>query len=114
MLVFGLATYLYSSERADRIEALAAAADSPLERPYSRGMGPADARVVLVEFFDPACETCRAFAPYLKALLAEHRNRVRLVLRYACAFSMFVLVENVQFFAPAFIAHSRIIHPPNS
>lgn len=83
MLVFGLATYLYSSEQADRIEALAAAADSPLERPHSRGMGPADARVVLVEFFDPACETCRAFAPYVKALLAEHRDRVRLVLRYA-------------------------------
>lgn len=83
LLVFGLATYLYTSERADRIEALAAAVDSPLERPHSRGRGPADARVVLVEFFDPACETCRAFDPYVKALLAEHRGRVRLVLRYA-------------------------------
>ena len=83
LLVFGLATYLYTSEQADRIEALATAADSPLERPHSRGKGPADARVVLVEFFDPACEACRAFDPYVKALLAEHRDRVRLVLRYA-------------------------------
>ena len=83
VLGFGLATYLYTSEQADRIEALAAAADSPLERPHSRGRGPADARVVLVEFFDPACETCRVFHPYVKAMLAEHRNRVRLVLRYA-------------------------------
>ena len=83
MLVFGLATYLYTSEQADRIEALAVLPDSPLERPHSRGRGPADAKVVLVEFFDPACETCRAFEPYVKALLGEHRGRVRLVLRYA-------------------------------
>ncbi len=83
LLAFGLATYLYRSEKAGRIEALATAADSPLERPHSRGIGPADARVVLVEFFDPACETCRTFDPYVKALLAEHGGRVRLVLRYA-------------------------------
>jgi hypothetical protein len=32
----------------------------------------------------------------------------------ACAFSIFFLVEIVQLFALAFIAHSRMIHPPNS
>jgi protein-disulfide isomerase len=83
LIAFALASHLYTSQQADRIGALAAAADSPLERPHSRGRGPADAKVVLVEFFDPACETCRAFDPYVKAMLAEHRNRVRLVLRYA-------------------------------
>jgi len=80
---FMLAAYVYTSQEADRIGALAAAADSPLERPHSRGLGPADAKVVLVEFFDPACETCREFDPYVKAMLAEHPDRVRLVLRYA-------------------------------
>ena len=83
LIAFALASHLYTSQQADRIGGLAAAADSPLERPHSRGRGPADAKVVLVEFFDPACETCRAFDPYVKAMLAEHRNRVRLVLRYA-------------------------------
>ena len=83
LIAFALASHLYTSQQADRIGALAAAADSPLERPHSRGSGPANARVVLVEFFDPACETCRVFHPYVKAMLAEHRNRVRLVLRYA-------------------------------
>ena len=83
MLAFALATHLYTSQQADRVGALAAAPNSPLERPHSRGKGPADAKVVLVEFFDPACEACRAFDPYVKALLAEHPNRVRLVLRYA-------------------------------
>jgi protein-disulfide isomerase len=83
VLAFALATYVYTSRQADRIASLAAAVDSPLERPHSQRKGPADAKVVLVEFFDPACETCRAFAPYVKALLAEHPGRVRLVLRYA-------------------------------
>ena len=62
-VAFLLATYVYTSQEADCIGALAAVADSPLERPHSRGLGPADAKVVLVEFFDPACETCRAFEP---------------------------------------------------
>lgn len=83
LLAFAAATYLYTSREADRIGALTASADSPLERPHAQTKGPADAKVVLVEFFDPACETCRAFDPYVKALLAEHPNQVRLVLRYA-------------------------------
>jgi len=83
LLAFALATYLYRSQQAERIGALAAAVDSPLERPHSRGKGPANAKVVLVEFFDPACETCRIFDPYVKKLLAEHPKKVRLVLRYA-------------------------------
>jgi protein-disulfide isomerase len=83
VVAFAVATHLYTSQQADRIGALAAAVDSPLERPHSRGVGPAEAKVVLVEFFDPACETCRSFDPYVKAMLAEHRDRVRLVLRYA-------------------------------
>jgi len=83
LLAFAAATQLYSSREADRIESLVTAEDSPLERPHSQSKGPADAKVVLVEFFDPACETCRAFDPYVKTLLAEHPTRVRLVLRYA-------------------------------
>ena len=83
MLAFALASYFYTSQQADRISTLAAAEDSPLERPHSRTSGSADAKVVLVEFFDPACEACRTFSPYVKTLLAAHPNRVRLVLRYA-------------------------------
>lgn len=52
-------------------------------RPHSPVVGKADARVTLVEFFDPSCEACRAFHPILKQILARHPNDVRLVLRYA-------------------------------
>jgi protein-disulfide isomerase len=39
--------------------------------------------VVLVEFFDPACETCRAFYPLIKDMMAANPGKIRLVLRYA-------------------------------
>jgi protein-disulfide isomerase len=46
-------------------------------------LGPANAPVVIVEFFDPACETCAAFYPMVKQLMAENPTSIRLVLRYA-------------------------------
>jgi len=54
-----------------------------LIRMYSPAEGKADAPVVIVEFFDPACDTCRAFYPLVKNMLKSHPGRIRLVLRYA-------------------------------
>lgn len=54
-----------------------------LIRPHSPSEGRADAPVVIVEFFDPACGTCRTFYPMVKQLMAQHPDRIRLVLRYA-------------------------------
>lgn len=51
-------------------------------RPYSPILGPADAPVTIVEFFDPACEACRAFHPIVKDIMAEHGQAVRVVIRY--------------------------------
>lgn len=39
--------------------------------------------MTIVEFFDPACEACRAFHPIVKSILDEHPGQVRVVLRYA-------------------------------
>ena len=54
-----------------------------LVRMHSPVFGPQDAPVTIVEFFDPACETCRAFYPIVKKLMAKYPNDVRLVFRYA-------------------------------
>lgn len=54
-----------------------------LVRMHSPVFGPTNAPVTIVEFFDPACETCRAFYPVVKDLLRKYPNDVRLVLRYA-------------------------------
>jgi protein-disulfide isomerase len=83
LLAFAFASWIYTGQQAEKMGSIAKGADSPLERPHSRGYGPADAKVVLVEFFDPACETCRAYDPYVKQLLADNPGKVRLVLRYA-------------------------------
>lgn len=54
-----------------------------LVRPHSPVIGPMDAPVTIVEFFDPSCEACRAFYPLVKRMMAEFPNDTRLVLRYA-------------------------------
>ncbi|MGN7743763.1 DsbA family protein [Pseudomonas sp. 22526] len=55
---------------------------SALVRFHSPSFGPARAPVTIVEFFDPSCESCRAFYPIVKQMMAEHPADVRLVLRY--------------------------------
>lgn len=54
-----------------------------LVRMHSPVFGPQGAPVTIVEFFDPACETCRAFYPIVKRLMEQYPNDVRLVIRYA-------------------------------
>lgn len=45
-------------------------------------LGPVDAKVHIVEFLDPACETCAQFYPMVKQWLAEHPEQIRLSLRH--------------------------------
>lgn len=59
------------------------AEQSRLVRMHSPVFGPQSAPVTIVEFFDPACETCRAFYPLVKNLMAQYPQDVRLVIRYA-------------------------------
>lgn len=56
-----------------------AAALAPAGAPV---LGPVNAPVTIVEFFDPACEACRAMYPYVKQILAKNPKNVRLVIRY--------------------------------
>lgn len=53
-----------------------------LVRAHSPVVGPAEAPVTITEFFDPSCEACRAFYPFVKKILSEHSGDVRLVIRY--------------------------------
>jgi protein-disulfide isomerase len=52
-------------------------------RDYSPSRGSPTAKVEIVEFFDPACETCKAFHPKVKQLMDEHPGKIRLYERYA-------------------------------
>ena len=54
-----------------------------LVRTHSPVYGNADAKVTIVEFFDPACEACRDFYPIVKRMVNSSFGQVRLVMRYA-------------------------------
>ena len=82
-LAFLGATLLYKNDKAAPTAQSAAAPAVNLVRMHSPAIGRADAPVVIVEFFDPACETCSAFYPKVKQILAANPDRIRLVLRYA-------------------------------
>lgn len=86
---FAGGAFYVNRQRAAEVEAAAAeAAAAPaidealLIRPHSPVLGPADAKVTLVEFFDPSCEACRAFHPVLKQIRETYPNDVRIVMRY--------------------------------
>lgn len=58
-------------------------AGSALIRPYSPIIGPENAPVTVVEFFDPACEACRAMHPTITEIRKQHPEKVRIIMRYA-------------------------------
>jgi len=82
LAVFAGGAYLFTQTDRHGV-AEGPAAGAPLVRAHSPVLGPQDARVTIVEFFDPACEACRAFHPVVKQIMAQYPDKVRLVLRYA-------------------------------
>jgi protein-disulfide isomerase len=52
-----------------------------LAREHAATAGSPDAKVHIVEFLDPACETCREFYPLVKRMLADNPDRIRLSVR---------------------------------
>lgn len=82
LLVFAAATLLYTSEKQEEASQAVALNQANLLRMHTPTLGATEARVLIVEFFDPACETCRDFYPFVKQLMAAHPDRVRLAMRY--------------------------------
>ena len=83
LLVFIVGALLYTTQKKEQSTALVDTNRDVLIRMHSPTLGKPDAPVVIVEFFDPACETCSAFYPLVKDILAANPDQVRLVLRYA-------------------------------
>lgn len=78
----GAAWYATRSAPVVEVNPIDPALADALIRPYSPVLGPEDAPVTIVEFFDPACEACRAFDPIVKDIMARHGDAVRVVIRY--------------------------------
>ena len=82
-LFFYLGMNAYQKRVQNEQDVQVKAEQTRLVRMHSPVFGPQNAPVTIVEFFDPACETCRAFYPIVKNLMAQYPNDVRLVIRYA-------------------------------
>ena len=82
-LLFYLGMNTYTSRVQTAQEVQVQVEQTRLVRFHSPVFGPQNAPVTIVEFFDPACETCRAFYPIVKNLMAQYPKDVRLVIRYA-------------------------------
>jgi protein-disulfide isomerase len=81
-VAFAGGAFLYDRYGTASVPAINRVAET-LVRPHSPVVGPAEAPVTIVEFFDPSCEACRAFYPIVKQIMTAFPNEVRLVLRYA-------------------------------
>lgn len=82
-VLFAGAAQLYRSNKAQQAAQGAAQNKEALIRFHSPTIGRADAPVHIVEFLDPACETCAAFYPLVKKMMAANPNDIRLSVRYA-------------------------------
>jgi protein-disulfide isomerase len=82
-VLFVGAAMFYSAQQEKEATQRAEANRAALQRMHAPTLGRADAPVVIVEFLDPACETCSAFYPLVKQMLAANPDKIRLVLRYA-------------------------------
>lgn len=76
-------TFFYKNQQAAQAAQVAAQNQAVLVRADAPSFGNPDAPVHIVEFFDPACGTCRQFYPMVEALMAEHPGKIRLSMRYA-------------------------------
>ena len=83
LIIFAVGSFLFKGQQADKIESLAIKNASVFVREHSQTLGSADAKVVITEFLDPGCETCRAFAPFVKSAIDTYPGKIRLVIRYA-------------------------------
>jgi protein-disulfide isomerase len=80
---FVFAAVKFRAGRAEELGFLARENAATFVRPHSPTHGAEQAKVFVVEFTDPACETCAAFSPILERLLAAYPEKIRLVIRYA-------------------------------
>jgi len=83
ILGFMFAGSYYKGQQAEKLGFMAKENASTFVRDHSQTLGSDDAKVYIVEFMDPACETCAAFSPFVKKMMADNPGKIKLVLRYA-------------------------------
>lgn len=82
LLAFAGGALLYKSDKIQRWTKLLGQNEAALTSAHSPSLGSPGAKVHIVEFLDPACETCAAFYPEVKRMMAAYPDRIRLSVRH--------------------------------
>lgn len=83
ILAFSGGAFFYKQQQAEAAAQRVKQNMATLVRADAPSFGDANAPVHIVEFFDPACGTCREFYPLVKAMMTANPGKIRLSLRYA-------------------------------
>lgn len=83
IVAFVAGAFFIKNQRAEEAARMAAKNSEALVRFHSPTVGEANAPVHIVEFLDPACETCAEFYPFVKKMMAANPGKIRLTVRYA-------------------------------
>jgi protein-disulfide isomerase len=82
VLLAGIGMLVYGNRQSSSGAASGATPAAALASEHSPTLGEPTAGVHIVEFLDPACETCAVFFPIVKRLMAENPGRIRLSTRH--------------------------------
>ena len=82
-IVFAVGSYVYKNQQTKKLSFMANEKASTFIREHAQTLGSDDAKVYIIEFFDPAGETCRAYYNPVKDLMTANPGRIKLVMRYA-------------------------------
>ena len=83
IIAFMVGSSYYKGRQAEKIGFMAQEKAELFVRDHSQTLGSDDAKVYLIEFMDPACETCASFSSFVKQLMDANPDKIKLVLRYA-------------------------------
>lgn len=76
------ATYLYEGDGTQSLQDGETAREAALASKQSPTLGNPNAKVHIVEFLDPACETCALFFPMVKQWMTDVPDDIRLSVRH--------------------------------
>ena len=83
VVAFIAGAVVFKGRETQQVSQAAQSNSDALVRASSPVFGNPAAKVTIVEFFDPACETCRAFYPLVKTMVNSSFGQVRLGVRHA-------------------------------
>jgi protein-disulfide isomerase len=83
IVAFIAAVVIFKTENATQNKNVSVDNINIIERANAPTKGSENAKVTIVEFFDPACETCEVFYPLVNDLIKKYPGKVKVIMRYA-------------------------------